>query len=283
MLIAAFFFAVMTVLIKLVGQNMHVAEVLFLRQLTMLVFVGPVIVRNFPRSLITARPGLQTVRIFFAFLAMLMGFTAFVHLPLAEATVLSFAKTFFVSILAIVFLGEIVGIRRWGAIVVGFIGVVIVAWPSGDHPFNVYSLMAVASAFCVAVIMIMLRKISQVDHPVTIVAYQAIGVGALMMPIAIYYWTMPTLWDFAMIVAIGAFSSIGQLCNIQGFKHAEASVIAPLDYARLVYALVLGLIVFSEWPEPRVFVGAFIIVAAAVYTLHRERIKGQKLKKPEVI
>ena len=71
-------------------------------------------------------------------------------------------------------------------------------------------------------------------------------------------------------------SSIGQLCNIQAFKAGEASAIAPLDYVRLIYALILGFVVFDEWPEPRVFAGAAIIVGAAVYTLHRERVRGLK-------
>ena len=274
-LIAAFFFSIMTVLIKMAGQTLHVTVILFLRQMTMLLMAAPVILRNFPGSLISARPDLQAIRIFCAFLAMLLGFTSIIHLPLADATTLNFAKTFFVSILAIIFLGEVVGIRRWGAITAGFIGVVIVAWPTGEGVINIYSLMAIGGAFAVAVIMILLRKITQVDKPVTILSYQAIGVGALMLPPAIYFWQTPTLWDVALIIAIGAVSSLGQLANIQGFKHAEASVIAPLDYGRLVYAIILGIIIFGEWPAARVYIGAAIIVAAALYTLHRERVKGQ--------
>jgi drug/metabolite transporter (DMT)-like permease len=275
-LIGSLFFAVMVVLIKIAGQTLHVTEILFCRQLTMLLLAAPVIIRYFPASLMTARPGLQLIRVSVAFLAMLLGFTAIIHLPLAEATTLNFAKTFFVGILAIIFLGEVVGIRRWGAMILGFVGVVIIAWPSEGTTLNMYTVAAVISAAAVACVMTLMRTIAQIDKPVTILSYQAIGVGVLMIPPTIWFWQMPTLSDLALIIAIGVVSSIGQLCNIQAFKAGEASAIAPLDYVRLIYALIFGFLIFNEWPEPRVFVGAAIIVSAAVYTLHRERIRGRK-------
>ena len=266
----------MVVLIKFAGRSLHVTEILFFRQLTMLLLAAPVILRYFPASLISAFPGLQVFRISVAFLAMLLGFSSIIHLPLAEATTLNFAKTFFVGILAIIFLGEVVGIRRWAAICMGFVGVVIIAWPQEGAALNIYTVMAIASAAAVAVVMTLMRTIAQVDKPVTILSYQAIGVGILMIPPTIWFWKTPTLTDLMLVGAIGVVSSIGQLCNIQAFKAGEASAIAPLDYVRLIYALILGFVVFDEWPEPRVFAGAAIIVGAAVYTLHRERVRGLK-------
>lgn len=275
-LVAALFFSIMVALIKIAGQTLHVTEILFFRQVMVLLLAAPVIIRHFPSALITAVPGLQALRISSAFFAMVLGFTAVIHLPLAEATTLSFAKTFFVGVLAIFFLGEIVGVRRWAAIFVGFAGVLVIAWPAEGAPLNVYTVMAIASAALVAIVMTVMRKIAQIDKPLTILAYQAIGVGVLMLPPTIWFWQMPTIGDLLIIAAIGAVSAIGQLCNIQAFKAAEASVIAPLDYVRLIYALIFGFLIFDEWPEPRVFLGAAIIVAAAVYTLHRERIRGQR-------
>lgn len=275
-MLGSLFFAVMVVLIKIAGQRLHVTEILFFRQLTMLLLAAPVILRYFPASLISARPGLQAIRISVAFLAMLLGFTSIIHLPLAEATTLNFAKTFFVGVLAIIFLGEVVGPRRWAAMAMGFAGVILIAWPQEGADLNIYTLMAVGSALAVACVMTLMRTIAQVDKPVTILSYQAIGVGVLMIPPTIWYWTQPTLADLLLIGMIGAVSSVGQLCNIQAFKAGEASAIAPLDYVRLIYALILGFLIFDEWPESRVFIGAAIIVGAAVYTLHRERVRGQK-------
>lgn len=276
MLIGSMFFSVMVVLIKIAGQHMHVTEILFFRQLTMLILAAPVIIRYFPSSLISARPDLQAIRITMAFFAMLLGFTSIIYLPLAEATTLNFAKTFFVGILAIIFLGEVVGVRRWSAMFIGFAGVLLIAWPHEGSEFNIYTLMAIGSAAAVACVMTLMRTIAQVDKPVTILSYQAIGVGVLMIPPTIWYWTTPTIAQILLMIAIGIVSSIGQLCNIQAFKAGEASAVAPLDYARLIYALIFGFVIFNEWPEPRVFVGAVIIVFAAIYTLHRERLRGQK-------
>lgn len=272
---SAFFLSVMVALIKYAGSSLHVTEILFFRQLAMFLIASPVIFSSFPRSLHTQRLGLQLLRVCAAFFAMLLGFTAVVHLPLAEATTISFARTFFTTVLAILILGEIVGPRRWAAVAAGFIGVVIVAWPSGEGAFNIYGLLAVISAGLVALVMIIIRQLSQIDQPITILSFQAIGVGILMLPPTIYFWKTPTVDEFLLLGAIGALAVIGQYINILSLKAGEASAIAPLDYARLVFVVFLGLWMFEEWPEPRVFVGATVIVGAAIYTLHRERIVGR--------
>ena len=215
MLLATLFFSIMVAMIKLAGQTLHVTEILLVRQITMLVITAPMIMSAFPRSLHSQRPGLQSIRIVIAFFSMVLGFTAIIHLPLAEATAISFGKTFFATILAIVILGEVVGPRRWGAVITGFIGVLIVAWPSGEGAFNIYGLLAIISAGCVACVMIIVRKLSQIDMPITILSYQAIGVGILMVPPAIWFWKTPTLNELLLLIAIGGFSVIGQYCNIQ--------------------------------------------------------------------
>ncbi len=274
-LTAALFFALMVALIKLAGTSLHVMEVLFFRQLAMIIIASPMILRSFPSSLTSRRPGLQLLRVATAFVAMTLGFTAVINLPLAEATTIAFGKTFFTTILAIFVLGEVVGPRRWGAVIVGFIGVLVVAWPTEGTAFNIYGLMAIGSAALVGVVMVSVRLLSLVDEPITILSYQAIGVGLLMLPGAIWFWQTPTLLELGLLFGIGALAVCGQYINILGLRAGEASAVAPLDYSRLVYTLFLGWWIFSEWPEPRVFIGAAIIVAAAAYTLHRERVVGK--------
>ena len=274
MLAATLFLSVMVVLIKYVGQRLHVAEILFFRQLTMIALAAPAIARGWPGSVISHRIDLQLIRVVAAFGAMFLGFTAIIHLPLANATTLAFAKTFFMTVLAMIFLGEVVGIRRWSALIAGFVGVLIVAWPQPGQSLDVYTAAALASAFCVGIVMVLIRKLSQVDQPVTILSFQAMGVGLLMLPFTILYWKTPTLEEVGLLIAIGCVSALGQMCNIFSLRAGEASAVAPLDYTRLIYAVLFGWLVFGEWPEPRVFVGAGIIVAAAIYTMHRERQKG---------
>ncbi len=276
MLVATGLFSTMMALIKLAGERLHVTEILFFRQMVMVLLAAPVIISGFPGSLQSARVDLQLLRVAAAFFAMLMGFSAVIHLPLANAMTISFAKTFFTTILAIILLGEVVGMRRWGALIVGFVGVLIVAWPDPGEALNIYTLFALASAACVALVLILIRQLSQVDQPVTILTYQAVGVGLLMIPPTIYFWKMPNTYEWGLLLAIGAVSALGQTCNILGLRAAEASALAPLDYTRLIYALIFGWFLFGEWPDERVFVGAAIIIAAAAYTIHRERVKSRR-------
>ena len=271
--------SVMLALIKLAGQSLHVTEILFFRQATMVAIALPAIVHGFPGSLKTRRLDLQLGRIGIAFGAMILGFTAVIHLPLAEATTLGFTKTFFMTILGIVVLGEVVRVRRWAALAAGFIGVAIILWPGlgagAEHGSGIYRMASITSACLVALVMVLIRKLTRVDRPVTILSYQAIGVGLLMFAPMLWFWKTPTPWEAGLLVLIGAVAAVGQYVNILALRAGETSALAPLDFTRLAFAGALGLAMFGEWPSNRVFLGAAVIVGAAFYTLHRERRAGR--------
>jgi len=275
LLAAGLFFSAMTALIKLLGENLHVAQILFVRQCVMTAIVLPMIVRGFPGVLATERPGLQLVRIGLALAAMFLGFTAVVHLPLAEATAIGFAKSFFVTLFAVWMLSETVGWRRWSALAIGFAGVVIMIRP-GAAGFGIYGLMAIGGAASAGLVMVIIRILSRTERPTTILTWQAVGVGlATAVPAAIY-WRWPTPVEWALLLAMGAVSYVAQMLNIMAFKWGEASVIAPFDYIRLLYATLFGFALFSVLPDANTWIGAAVIVAASVYTLHREA----RLRKP---
>ncbi|MCH7880862.1 MAG: EamA family transporter, partial [Proteobacteria bacterium] len=122
-MLASIVFSLMALLIKLLGQRLHITQILLVRQIGMVIMVAPAILRNFPGSLHTARPGLQLIRLLCALVAMLFGFTAVIHMPLADATAIFFAKSFFVTVFAVFFLAETVGVYRWSAVLIGFVGV----------------------------------------------------------------------------------------------------------------------------------------------------------------
>lgn len=275
-ILASAIFSVMISLIKIVGARLHVTEILFFRQATMVALAAPAIIAGWPGSLHSARPRLQIGRVAIAFCAMTLGFSAVIHLPLAEATVISFSKAFFTTLLAIFFLGEIVRLPRWTALLAGFVGILIIVWPTGETGLSIWHLAALASAMCVGVVMIVIRILAQIDRPVTILTYQAVGVGLMMVPFVIYYWEMPTPREWLLLLGIGVLSAIAQYINILSFRVGEASALAPLEYTRLIFATFLGLWLFAEWPEPRVWVGASIIIAAALFVLYRERLAAQR-------
>ena len=114
---------------------------------------------------------------------------------------------------------------------------------------NIFALLAVLSAASAAGVMVLIRRIAQTDRPTTILAYQAIFVGVVAAFPAFYFWVPPSPLEWAMMIAIGLLSVVGQYCNIQAFKAGEASAIAPMDYSRLIYAALIGWWVFAELPD----------------------------------
>lgn len=277
----AFMFSIMVTIIKIIGSRISIFEILFFRQLAMTIIVAPVIIRGLPGSLKTQKPGLQALRVVAATSAMILGFSAFIHLPLSTATAIGFSKTMFITILAIIFLKETVGVRRWGAVVIGFVGVIIMIAPedgwSTFSNFDIWSLAALVSAACAGLVMVIIRRLSQVDQAITILSYQAIFVGLLMIVPTILFWVTPTLEEWLWMGLLGVVSVIAQTANIRAYKSGEATAISSIDYTRLVYASILGFLIFSEIPDLNTMIGAGVIIAASLYTLHREGQQGKAL------
>ena len=200
---------------------------------------------------------------------MLGGFSAVIHLPLADATAIFFAKSFFVTLFAIWFLGEAVGVYRWTAVLVGFIGVLIMLQP-GTAAFSVYSLASLAGAAGAGAVMVILRILSQSDSADTIMAWSSIGVGLVMTVPGLYFWQWPTQTEWALLAALSVVSYLGQRFNIFAYKKGEASLLASLDYVRLLWATLFGYLVFDHFPGAPTWLGASIVIAAAIFMIYRE-------------
>ncbi len=273
---AAFGFSLMVMLIKLLGSDLPVTQILVVRQWVMVSMLLPVFIKGGAAQFKTRRPDLQAMRIGFALVAMLCGFTAFVHLPLADATALGFVKSFFVTIFAVIILKETVGIHRWGAVVIGFVGVLFMVQP-GTQSYSLYGVLALIAAAAAGCVMIIIRILNRSDSPNTILAYQAIGIGVIMIIPAWWQWVAPTAQQWFLLLVVGVVSFFAQKLNILAYRFGEASVLASLDYVRLLYATALGAWVFQQWPSKETLVGAAIIALASVYTVHREVKRKQNL------
>lgn len=271
-ILASLFGAVMGGVIKFVGQRIPVFEILFIRQICVLLIISPLLLRNPIKLFKTNKLKLHVMRGTFAAIAMITGFTALVHLPLAEATAISFAQTLFTTLLAIIFLKEAVGIRRWSVTIVGFIGVLIIIRPSTES-INEYAILALISSLFVAGIIIVLRRLAQTDNPSTIMAYQSLFVTVIMSGPAFYLWIMPTWLELALTLMIGVLMSAMQWVRIQGMKVAEAASVAPFEYIRLIFATLIGIIIFSEIPTIWTVTGSAIIIGSTLYTLKRNALR----------
>jgi drug/metabolite transporter (DMT)-like permease len=272
LMLAAFGFSLMTLVIKLVGERLHVTQILLIRQAGMVIMVAPAIFKSFPGSLRTQRLGLQLTRICFALVAMLGGFSAIIHLPLADATAIFFAKSFFVTIFAVLVLKETVGAYRWSAVMIGFAGVILMLQPGTDN-FSVWGLAALGGSAGAGVVMIIIRLLSRTDHPNTTLSYQALGVGIIMLVPGIYFWVWPTPEEWGLLIALGVVSYFAQKANIYAYKWGEASLLASLDYARLLYATLWGFLFFGTFPNAMTWTGAGIVITASVFMIYREARK----------
>ncbi|MEE9322646.1 MAG: DMT family transporter [Granulosicoccus sp.] len=276
LMIAALGFSIMVALIKLVGERIPVTQILFIRQTGMVIMLAPVLLNQFPEVLKTRHLPLQLLRIVLALIAMLGGFTAIINMPLADAIALGFAKSFFITIFAVWILKETVGVYRWAAVAFGFLGVLIMLKP-GPEGLSIYGLLAVMGAAAAGAVMVVIRLLSRTDSANTILAFQALGVGVVMAIPAMLQWVAPSPNEWAILVLIGVVSYFAQKANIFAFTYGEASMLASLDYVRLVYATLFGWVLFGELPAASTWVGACIIVLAALFTVHREAKRQQNL------
>ncbi|MEM8649106.1 MAG: DMT family transporter [Pseudomonadota bacterium] len=276
LMFAAAGFGTMIALIKLAGERLDVFQILLVRQVVMGLIVAPSILNGFPGSLKTNHLGLQFLRIFLALVAMSFGFTAVIHMPLADATAIGFAKSFFVTICAIFVLNEVIGIRRWSAVIIGFIGVLIVLRPGFDG-FTIYGVYALIGAAGAGSVMVVIRILTRTESNTTILTYQALGVGVAVAGPGIWFWQWPTVWEWALLIAMGFISYGAQMLNIMAYRYGEASVMASLDYVRLIYSVFFGWLLFSTFPDFWTWFGAMIIIAASIYTIHREAQNKQTL------
>lgn len=271
---------VMAAIIKSLGSSIPVVEILFIRQVVMSLLLTPRIARDPRAAFATPNFRLHLLRIGLSVLAMTTGFTAIVHLPMADAVAVSFSRSFFVTIFAMVILHEVVTRQRWAAVVLGFLGVVVMVRPSADG-IDFYALLGMVSAASVGLIMVIIRKLAQREPMGTVLTYQSVGVGLVLLAPALWFWVTPQPWEWAMLVVVGVLSAIGQSMSFNAFRIGEATALASADYLRLVFATALGVIVFGEWPTVNALIGAALIIATTGFAMESERRHAARARRAE--
>lgn len=236
-----------------------------------LFFLNPV---SKPGMMVTRRPWLQVGRSALLLLSTVLNFFAVRYLQLDEVLSILFATPFVVAVLSGPLLGEWVGWRRWVAICIGFLGVLLVSRPGfgGIHPAAMF---AVGGTICYAFYVIATRMLARTDSSETTLFYSNL-VGALaMLPVVTFFWTTPpSYFVIGLMVLIGAFGSIGHYLLICGHRLAPASTLAPFIYTQMVWTTTLGFLVFGDVPHFWTIVGGLIVVASGLYLLNRERKVG---------
>ncbi len=267
-------FALMMVLVRHVSAAVHPFEAAFFRNFFGLALMMPWLLRSGLAALATQRLGMHIVRAGFGLSAMLCLFMAVSLLPLAEVTALTFAAPLFATVGAALVLKEGVRLRRWTATLAGFFGVVIILRP-GAEVVSAAALIALGAAVLMAGAMLSIKSLSRTEHPAAIVVYFGLLVTPMSLVPALFVWTTPTPRLLLWFLLIGVAATAGQILMTKAFAAADASAVLPFDFSRLVFVSVFGMIFFGEMPDAWTYLGAVIILTAAVYITHRESQLGK--------
>lgn len=260
---------------KTLTEGYSPIQILFLRNVIALPFAFLIALKMGGRgALVTHRPVAHLLRGVLWLIAATLFFTSFIYLGLAEATALIFVMPVFVTALTALVLREHVGWRRWSAVLVGFAGVLVVVRPGGDT-FQAASLLPVTTAFFYALLMLSARWVDPRESVWTMMLY-LVGAGAVLSALVMpFVWVPPRLADAALFLGLAFFGTVGITLMTQAFRFAPAAVVAPFDYTALIWATLLGYLLWQEIPDLATYGGAAIIIASGIYIVWREsRLEG---------
>jgi drug/metabolite transporter (DMT)-like permease len=258
---------------------------------------------DFPRALRTNRFGGHLLRSIAGIGSMFCIFGAYALLPLADATAIGYASPLMIVVLASIFLGERAPPLRWAAVCVGFLGVLVMLWEhlgqggadgSANHPRSATgAVLMLMAAFLIAIAMIQTRRLTKTEDTGAITFYfqSTTTVASFLVLLAAAFWpagapgaaqmqaqawVTPTLMDWAPLILIGILGGVGQIFMTQGYRYADASVLATFDYSSILFAMAIGFVVFSETPSSAVMVGAVIVISAGLTVVWQESRSAQK-------
>jgi drug/metabolite transporter (DMT)-like permease len=274
MLFSIFLFSFGDALGKYMVATYAVGQLLWLRAITALLVLSPLIWKHRAEYFRLERPKLQLLRIVLSTFEVAAFFLATVYMPLADCITYYLAAPVFVTALSAIFLRERVGWRRWTAILVGFLGVVIALRPS-TQTFSGPAMIALAGSLCFSVLMLITRML-RATPDIVMASSQFAGtfvLGAMMSP---FGWVTPDLSSLALFAVAGCISVSALLCVNRSLKLAPASVVVPYQYSMIIWAVIFGLAVFGDMPSPATIAGAAIIIGAGLYIFLRERRLGRE-------
>ena len=262
---------------KYLSSDLPVLQITWARYFFTVAFTLPIMFFFFRKNLVwTDKPKLQLIRGLILLTANVCFFYSISIISLAKALTLAFIAPLIVTAFSPIFLGEKVGFRRWSAVIIGFIGSMVVIRP-GFVEINLASLAALGTGVMYGFYLIITRKLSSSDNPLLTLLLTGV-VGAIIISFVMpFVWIKPTLNQWSTMAAIGVFACIGHLFIILSLKYADASKLAPFSYFEIVTNIIIGYYFFSDFPDKWTFIGLFIIILSGIYISRRENIV-KKLK-----
>lgn len=271
-------FAAMDTLVKWLGSGYPVSQVLLFR--SAFAFLPLIVMMSMSvgvAALRTRQPGWQVMRTIFGLLATFGFFWAFPRAPLVDVYAISFAAPFFMAALSIPILGESVGWRRWSAIGVGFLGVMIILNPGAG--VGIVSFVTLGATLLYAFNIVVLRRIARTDRDESSMFYYGTACmlvfGGLCLVDPDTHWRDPVGWDWLWLAAVGLMGGVGQIFSTRALRLAPPSVLAPFEYTAIVFAFAFGWIFFHELPGDSVWYGLPLVIGSGLYILYRESVRAR--------
>ncbi|MCL6249536.1 DMT family transporter [Altererythrobacter sp. KTW20L] len=271
--------SIMAALIKLASERgIHLAEIIFWRQFTTLpiILAFAALTTGGVRQLATKRPGAHAMRGIYGAIGMVFNFGAVILLPLAEATTINFSAPIWAVILSIVLLKEKVGWWRCSAVLAGFAGILVITQPGGSHIPLQGALVAMGGAFMIALISIQIRDLSSTEKPMAIVFWFAVLSSLCALPFMPFVTKAHTGEEWLILLGIGLAGTWGQLMITAALRYGKVSSVIVMDYSAIVWATLLGFLLFAVLPPASTFVGAPLIIAAGIIIAWRERVVSKR-------
>jgi len=270
-------FGLMAIAIRYATRYVPTQEVAFFRNAFGLLALLPMLVRPGRAPLRTQQLPRYFVRSAIGLASMLCAFWAIGHLPISQAISLSYSTPLFVTIAAVLWLGETVRMRRWAAVIIGFIGVLIIVRP-GSTSFTPGTLVAVLAAVLSSLVAIQIKQLTRVDSADTVVLYTYVFWVPLSLVPALFVWVWPHGMGWVWLAATGLLGTLGQLLWTRALRLGEVSALTPISFMQLPLVSLLGWLLFNESLDRWTVIGAGIILGANAYIAHREAVLARRAK-----
>ncbi len=274
MIAAGVIFALTDAIVKLLTDELPPAQIVWSRYVFYLPVLIPwALLRR--RDLVVASPWPQMARGTLLFVSTVLATFAIADLPLAEMTTIGFTGPLMTTALSVFMLSEKVGIRRWCAVVVGFIGVMIVMRPGGAA-FGLPALLTLSGTLAWSFGFVLTRRLGARDSALATLCWTtAIGIAGGSV-LVLFYWVPPSATAWGLMAVNGIGNLFAQWLVIRSLERAAASIVVPLIYVQLAWATILGWLVFGQTPDGGTWLGAAIVIASGIYVWHRERVRASQ-------
>jgi len=268
MLIGGFSMVLMQASVKLLSAELHPIVITLYRASLVFVVLLPFLLLKGFATIKTKSIKLQIIRGFVCGICMLCMFTGFSLVSLAEATALLFTVPIFATILSIFFLSEQVGVKRWLAILTGFVGVLVIARP--DVSLNSGHIILLCAAIAWSISLLIAKKLTEKDTIISVTFWQAIGCVPMTFLASLFVWEVPTLDQLLYLLGIATLGTMGHALVYAALKTGKISVMLPIDYLRIIWSTLLGYLLFAHLPTLHLLAGSFLIISATAFISFRE-------------